>query len=157
MLYNNIVLAGDCNFPGMQWSDYCPTNDSYCQSLLCRFMVERHLIQAINQPTRGNAILDLMFVSDTLTIGDISYLAPINCSDHDSQLLRIRLLCSVNRTKLRRHVDYDNLHLLQSQTDWTVSFQRCIIADDFAHRFNTLIFSAVDMCTSYNHIFRRQR
>ena len=87
MHYNNIVMAGDFNFSGMQWSDSCPTNDSYCQSILRRLMVEHHLIQTVTQPTQGNAILDLMFVSDTLTIEGISYLAPINCSEHDSQLL----------------------------------------------------------------------
>ena len=68
-------------------------------------------------------MLDLMLISDTLTIDGISYLAPINCSDHNSQLLRNRLPCSVNRTVLCRHVDYDCLRLLQSQTNWTASFQ----------------------------------
>ena len=106
MHYNNIVMAGNFNFSGMQWSDSCSTNDLYCQILL-RLMIEHHLTQTVTQPTRGNAILDLMFVSDTLTIEGISYLAPINCSVLDSQLLRIRLPFSVNCTILRRYVDYD--------------------------------------------------
>ena len=84
-------------------------------------------------------------------------LSPINCSYHNSQLLRICRPYSVNRTILRRHVDYDGLRLLLSQTDWTASFQRCIVANDFAHLFNTFIFNAVDTCTSYNPIFHRQR
>ena len=117
MHYNDIVMAGDFNFFGMQWFDSCPTNNSYCQSLLRRLRVEHHLIQAVNQPTRGNAILDLVIVSDTLTINGIFYLAPINCSDHDSQLLHIRLPCSVYRTILRHHVDYNGLRLQLSQTD----------------------------------------
>ena len=98
-----------------------------------------------------------MFVSDTLTIEGVSYLAPINCSDHDSQLLRIRLPFSVNRTILRHHVEYDGIRLLLSQTDWTASFQGCIVVNDFVYRFNSLIFGAVDTCTSYKSIFRRQR
>ena len=47
--------------------------------------------------------------------------------------------------------------LLLSETDWTASFQGCIVTEDIAHRFNTLVFNAVDKCTSYNPIFRRQR
>ena len=43
MHYNNIVMAGDFNFSGTQWSDSCSTNDSYCQTILCRLMVEHHL------------------------------------------------------------------------------------------------------------------
>ena len=132
-------------------------HSSYCQSLLRRLMIEHHQTQAVTQPTQGNAILDLMLISDTLTIDGISYLAPINCSDHNSQLLRNRLPCSINRTVLRRHVDYDGLRLLQSQTNWTASFQGCIVAENFAHRFDTLIFNNVNTCTSYNPIFRRQR
>ena len=31
MHYNNIVMASDFNFSGMQWSNFCPTNDSFCQ------------------------------------------------------------------------------------------------------------------------------
>ena len=130
---------------------------THYQSPLRRLMVEHYLTKAVIQPTRGNAILDLIFVSDTLITDGIFYLAPINCSDHDSQLLLIRFLCSVNCTILRRHVDFDGLRLLLSQTDWRASFQECIVANDFAHRFNTLIFNVVDTCTSYNPIFRRQR
>ena len=155
MHYNNIVMVGDFIFSGMQWSDSYLTNDSYCQSILRRLMVEHHLTQTVAQPTRGNAILDLMFVSDTLIIEGISYLAPINCYDHDSQLLRIHF--SVNHTMLHRHVDYDGLRLLLSQTDWTASFKGCIVTNDFACYFNSLIFGAVDTCTSYKPIFRRQR
>ena len=150
-------MAGDFNFSGMQWSESCRTNDSYCQSLLRRPMVEHHQTQTVTQPTRGNAILDLMFISDTFTIEGISLLSPINCSDHDSQLLRICLPFSVNHTLLRRHVDYDGLRLLLSQTDWAASFQGCIVANYFAHRFNFLIFGAVDTCTCYKPMFRRQR
>ena len=80
-------------------------------------MIEYHLTQAVTQPSQENAILHIMFVSDTLTIDGISYLAPISCSDYDSQLLRIRLLCSVNHTILRRHVDYDGFRLLLRQTN----------------------------------------
>ena len=145
-------MASDFNFSCMQWSDSCPTNNSYYQSLLRRIMVKHYLTQAVTQPTRGIAILSLMFVSDTLTIDGISYLAPINCSDHDSKLLRICLPCSVNRTILCCHVDYDGLRLLLSQTDWTTSFKERIVANDFAYCFNTLIFNAVDTCTSYKPI-----
>ena len=53
-----------------------------------------------------------------------SYLAPINSSDHDSQSLRIRLPCSVSRTIICRHIDYDGLRLLLNKTDWTASFPR---------------------------------
>ena len=63
MHYNNIVIAGDFNISGMQWSDSCPTDDSYCQSILRRLMVEHHLTQTVTQPIRGNAILDFMLVS----------------------------------------------------------------------------------------------
>ena len=80
MHYNNIVIASNFNFSGMQWSDSCPSNDTFCQSLLRRLMVEHHITQTVTQPTRGNAILDLIFVSDTLKIEDISYLVAINRS-----------------------------------------------------------------------------
>ena len=65
MHYNNIVMARDFNFFGLQWTDSCLTNDSYCQSQLRRLMVKYHLNQAVTQPTRKYAILDLMFVSGT--------------------------------------------------------------------------------------------
>ena len=99
-----------------------------------------------------------MFVTDTLIIDDISYLVPINCSDHVSQLLRIRLPCSINCTML--HTSSCRLWRPSppAKSNWlAISFQGCIVANDFANRFNTLIFNAMDTCTSYNPIFRRQR
>ena len=32
MHYSNIVMTSDFNFSSMQWSDSCPTNDSYYQT-----------------------------------------------------------------------------------------------------------------------------
>ena len=63
---SRVVIAGDFNFPGMNWLNVGATADSADERFLQHLITENSLAQIITQPTRERAILDLIFLSDTL-------------------------------------------------------------------------------------------
>ena len=125
-----------------------------CESMFRNLKNEHQLQQHITKPTRGNAILDLVFVSNSIIVYEISCLPPINASDHNSQLLRCQLSSLPLRRSLRPHFDYESLCLTISNINWTLAFSHC---RHFATRFTNLLSETIVSCTKYVSSYRRQR
>ena len=87
---NNLIIMGDFNYPDINWS----TNN--CNSQASEQFVDTihnmFLSQIVEQPTRGNTILDLILTSDTNMTHDIDVGEPLVSSDHNC----IRFLLNVN-------------------------------------------------------------
>ena len=154
--YKSIIIAGDFNLPGMKWANLSQP-DSGNESRLRHLISEHHLQQVVKQPTRDSAILDLIFVSQSLSYNDVEHLPPIAGSDHDAQLLNFHLPCTAQHASLHRHVNYDQLRCLLSQVDWARVFNGCITADDYADTFTELLSNAITDCSRYTPALKRQR
>ena len=149
-------MVGDFNFTGMSWHGAGACEDTLCESMFRNLINEHQLQQLITKPTTGNAILDLVFVSNSIIIDEISCLPPISTLDHDSQLLRCQLPGLAFRRILRR-VDNESLCLVISNNNWTQAFGQCRRSDDFATRFTNLLSQTIASFTKYVPSYRRQR
>ena len=152
--FSHIVIAGDFNFPGMNRLNVRATVDSADERFLRHLITEHSLSQIVTQPTRKRAILDLVFLSDTLRADDVEHLPPIAGSDHDAELWYVTLPALQRRKNLRRHVDYAKLNCALSLIDWTVAFKGCAVTDDYAARFTNKVLDAVNKCSAFVPLFR---
>ena len=155
--FSRVVMAGDFNFPGMNWLNVRATADSADERFLRHLITEHSLSQIVTQSTRERAIFDLVFLSDTLRADDVEHLPPIAGSDHDAQLWYVTLPALQRRRNLRRHVDYAKLNCALSLIDWTVAFKGCAVTDDYAARFTNLVLDAVNKFSAFVPLFRRLR
>jgi ribonuclease P/MRP protein subunit RPP40 len=151
-------MAGDFNFPNMQWSPISNNNDSHTESILRRVVTEHHLTQMVKQPTRADATLDLVFVTESLITDDVIYLPPVAGSDHDAQLISIRLPRQLQKNNtIHRRIDYHSLTVQLQQVDWTAVFSSCASANDYASSFTAALSNAIESSAKYLPRFRRKR
>jgi endonuclease/exonuclease/phosphatase (EEP) superfamily protein YafD len=131
--HNHVIIAGDFNVPHIVWSS-CQHAGHNAHDIITRFASDHHLSPLAKQPTRNDALLDLVFVSSDLVCGDVINLRPIGESDHVAQLLQLPQLTDARLpVRLCSKVDYDQLRYQFSQIDCTVAFNQCITTDDFAN------------------------
>ena len=136
-------MVGDFNFTGMSWHGAGACEDTLCESMFRNLINEHQLQQLITKPTRDNAILDLVFVSNSIIVEEIYRLPPISTSDHDSQLLCCQLPGLPLRRSLQSRVDYESFCLAISNINWTQAFSQCRRSDDFATRFTNLLSETI--------------
>ena len=148
-------MAGDFNFPGMNWLKVRATADSADKRFLRHLITEHSLSQIVTQPTRERAILDLVFLSDMLQADDVEHLPPIAGSYHNAQLWHVTLPALQRHRNLHRHVDHAKLNCALNLIDWTVAFKGCAVTDDYAARFTNLVLDAVNKCSAFVPLFRR--
>ena len=74
-----VILCGDFNYPHINWlTNTFPTNlDSY-RHIIDFFSLTQH----VYEPTRANAVLDLIFSNPSELISSVSLLEPLHNSDH---------------------------------------------------------------------------
>ena len=76
-----LCVFGDFNLPRFNWDLFVyPDNYLYCTA--ADFICNHGLSQLVNDPTRGNNILDLILCSDPLCCDDVSVIPPLSNSDH---------------------------------------------------------------------------
>ena len=120
-------------------------------------LADQHsLSQIARAPTRGSALLDLVYVSMQLINCVDSDLLPIAGSDHSAQLVRLPATGEAGM-KLRKVVDYKQLELLLSHIDSRVLFVGCVTVDDYALRLNTALVDAINASTLYKPTYKRER
>ena len=74
-------LLGDLNLPDFNW-DLFIHPDNVLYNSASDFVCTNGLTQLVNQPTRGDSILDYVFCSDTLCCDNLLYFPPLAHSDH---------------------------------------------------------------------------
>ena len=82
--FNHVIIAGDFNFPNIKWLDTSANEYSPDEALLRQLVVEHHLHQIVTQSTQDAAIIDLIFISDTLNNSNVKQLPAIAGSDHNA-------------------------------------------------------------------------
>ena len=133
----------------MQWPTTDIIIDTPCKNQLCRVVIEHHLYQLTTQPTWGDSILDLVFVSDSLAHSDVMLRNIIAGFNHASQLLNIHIPHIRRRYKLRQHMIMTVCAHL-NHIDWTALFNGCLTTNDYACHFTTMLSSAIN---NYSQLF----
>ena len=105
---------GDFNFGGIEWpsrtlsANSNPLTDEFLDTI-----DDLYLVQHVTEPTRGTpssfdtfedregSILDLIFTSMSLSISDLTYLPPLNGSDHAIILFTIHCSTQIQMRKER--------------------------------------------------------
>ena len=114
--FNNVIIAGDFNFPSMRWHNTHTASDSPDERILWRLVSEHNFSQIITHPTRGTAILDLVCLSELLNSSDVELLPPIAGSDHNAQLWQVHLSFK-RQANFRRHINTDALNSFLNSVD----------------------------------------
>lgn len=121
----NVIIAGDFNFPGINWPQKSLKEDCRNPTLHSRFIElidDYSLTQIIEKETRGKNILDLILTNNPTTINRWEVMPGI--SDHDCCFAEINLHPSKNTQKPRKIPLYRKAnwpefrkHLIETQHD----------------------------------------
>jgi ribonuclease P/MRP protein subunit RPP40 len=138
-----LIVVGDFNLPHMLWNNSNTSSDSNIESLVRRFAIEHDLTQLATQPTRDNALLDLVFVSPGLCDDCvIDNLPPIAGSDHSTQLIHLPVMTKQDKDS-NEFTDYQLLGAILSCVVWETVFAACSTADDYASIFTRTLREAL--------------
>jgi hypothetical protein len=88
-----IIMCGDFNFPTINWS-LAPSDHKSCEGMFYDCITHNSLCQCINVPTyiNSNHVLDLLFVSDPLSLVGVNVGTPFDISDHASVMFSLSVL-----------------------------------------------------------------
>jgi hypothetical protein len=150
-------MVGDFNLPGVQWSADSTPDKGASALHIHNLAASYDLTQIAFEPTRGHALLDLIFVSRRFANCNVTTLPPLADSDHCAQLLRIPFVTNSSACQMTSKVDHALLCNLLQQTDWLASLQNCVTADDFAAQFTGQLQHAILSSTYHRPQFHRQR
>lgn len=134
-----IVLLGDFNLD-CDWSSRCPHNSS--SSKFLRFFNECNLVQNVFEPTRGNAVLDLILTSDRIHTF-VHYLPPFHTSDH--RIIEFRCGSLVDRALLLPlpnffKANYSAMNQYLATINWWLVFQNFQSVDDLYLKFCLVMY-----------------
>ena len=118
------VMMGDFNYPGIQWSNFSASNQF--ENSFVNFVNENCLHQHVQEPTRGENILDLVLSSDADQISNLKVGCTFSSSDHSSISYEINFYSIENHSRSTpnfRKADWDTIRLFFSCIDWPDEFQ----------------------------------
>jgi len=136
-----LCVLGDLNLPNFDWNLFVyPENFLY--NTAAEFVLNHGLTQLVDEPTRGDNILDIVLCSDVLCIDDVCLLPPIASSDHD--VVSFKLF-----TSLLSHADvpvtstqpnfskanWDGLRDFMSSICWQSEFANCKSVQEYWDKF----------------------
>ena len=145
--YPTIILNGDFNFRKINWTNgQAPTASPNCtaQNTFLNFVSEHNLNQMIQEPTRENNTLDLLFTNNDDIFTSIEVQDQTSLSDH--RLIIATTIITATTPKPRspyttksfrglnfRHekIKWDNLRNDISKTDWEAAFNNCSVEENF--------------------------
>ena len=99
----NIIICGDFNCPDINWEYGYTCNQAHnknVQDKLIEISVENSLIQLQEEPTRQNNILDLIFVTNSSLIKNVTTIPGL--SDHNAVIMDSYIKPSFSVTKKRK-------------------------------------------------------
>jgi len=146
-----MCVLGDLNLPAFNWEQFVyPDNNLY--NSFADFVCSHGLTQMVEEPTRGNNILDVVLCSDALCCDDVEVLPPVSTSDHNTVCfqLNISFICeqqSDSELSCRRNfakADWNGIRDSLSSIDWHAAFCNCSTAEELWQAFTVIVEQAVD-------------
>ena len=146
-----VCVLGDLNLSAFDWDQFTyPPIHLY--SSFANFICSHGLSQIVDQPTRGNNILDVVLCSDVLCCDDVDVLPPISTSDHYVVCFNLSLCFaqqqqSANEMSSRHNfskADWDGICGFLSAVDWNLVFLGITTADELRNAFTGVVQLAID-------------
>ena len=114
--YSSVVVAGDFNYPSVDWSKMMGagdhSTDDFIEAVMCG-----GLYQHVLSPTRGGNILDLIFSSDENLIEDVSIEAGLAMADHSSVCFKVQIETLGRNAKPERNFHRANWDLFRAKVN----------------------------------------
>ena len=150
-----VILAGDFNQPGIDWksgshpsiaSDRRSTKEARLLDFTSRFGFS----QLVTEPTRQDAILDLVLCNDD-SVGEIEVVNSPIPSNHKMVKFRITAQTVPIKDAMGgfdyKRADYENRKLTLCLTDWNLFFDKCQEVDEMYQRFVDLMHMLIESNT----------
>ena len=83
-------LVGDFNLRNIDWSSPCIVG-LHPENIFASFVIENGLTQLVNEYTREQAIIDLMFTDCNDSVVDVMICEPFSTSDHSMTWFHLML------------------------------------------------------------------
>ena len=153
----NVAIFGDFNLPYLSWDTLLVSGQyvKFHQALLdCASQIG--LVQCVDEPTRGNNILDLILVNDPLLLSSCTVTAPFGNSDHETIEFNFVIpeINSNNKCDSKcvfnfKDADFDGLNAFLSAVDW----QNVLRTPDAANDVNNCMDAFIDVLNEGINIF----
>ena len=151
------IILGDFNLPMVDWRTCSYTSVPSC-NMLCDYLLYNGLHQIIEFPTRGDNVLDLVFVNDPLLISDANVYPPISTSDHNSVILNFyfgnidtaanlsdyNIDKESNKMYCFNQADWVSINEHLCSIDWLSTFKYCITVDDYWQCFHSIMITCLN-------------
>ena len=147
--YDTVILVGDFNDPCTKWNSRHTKSD--LKNNLVDLSLSYNMKQLINEPTRDENILDLVFTTNPTVFRKVAALDPIHDLDHLPIYCEINFKVKVKRKTQRRvwhyeNGNYDALKNCLNETPWHVFMGNCDDVDEMVDMFSNILNSA---CSDY--------
>ena len=118
--YKNVLITGDFNHGSINWNTFEAKSDdkSFLDTTL-----ECYLIQHVEEPTRGDNILDLVLSSNEQAVHNCTVVEPLGTSDH--RMVEFDLICSIEDKDWKeeffdfRKGNYEEMAKYLKSYDWS--------------------------------------
>ncbi len=145
-------MLGDFNLPSINWfSSTVPgRGPDSLESCFLQLTLEKGLSQLVTEPTRGDNLLDLVFISEPNLVSHISVEEPFGESDHNAVKFSSSFLTnSVCNTaeQMRynfRKANYMNMAQALDQVDWSSIFQSCSTVQQMWDSFLAVLWPLIE-------------
>ena len=144
------LIAGDFNLPDIDWDNlsYGSHADNFMDAIF-----DLNLSQHVMQPTRKDAVLDLLFSSDPSIVCNVDILEPLGNSDHNMLLAELNFFLQSNSRPVKFIRDYQRANWsyfaeLITMVDWKSVFESGIV-NTVWERFCFCLNEAMDFSIPY--------
>ena len=97
----NIVLIGDFNHSDICWRDNTAGHKKSKKFLEC---VDNFLFQMVEEPTRKDAVLDLVLTNQEGLVSNVKFKGSLSCSDHE--MVKFKIL-RASKSACSKHSTWD--------------------------------------------------
>ncbi|KAK4806138.1 hypothetical protein QYF61_001061 [Mycteria americana] len=155
-----LVLMGDFNFPDINWE--CHTAVTSRSWKFLEFVGDNFLSQVLGEPTRKDALLDLLFVNGEGLVGDVMVGGCLGHSDHEMVELKIFSVMRKKDSRVAtldfRRANFKLLGELISRVPWESAFEGLGVHECWSAFKNHLLEAqeqAIPLCRKSNKWGRR--
>ena len=140
---------GDFNAPKINWlAGAAELQSAGADGGLGQFAIEYNLTQIASEPTRGNSLFDIIFISSNFVNNKVQNLAPMGDADHDMQLYSFSISdMGETYSDPISSIDHGKLFCALQQIDWFKTFMGCESTGDYANVCTNMLKSCINNCT----------
>jgi hypothetical protein len=131
------IVLGDFNLPDVKWDVPSAPTAHKQEKFMCAFL-EHGLSQCVLEPTRGNAVLDLVFESKPSTVMNVVVSNSVGTSDHNTVWFDLNMRPDVIAPSERfawRKMDHAGIMVALEMTNWSNVFANAGDCDAMWQRF----------------------